>query len=474
MEKLLTVQKVAEILSCHPQSVYRNNELPIIKIQGIGKRYKVSDLNKYLEQNTIKSLSLLTPLNHPNSFKLTDLDEFDILYLKKNKGGKNGSMKRQKCRWNYGFGSVYMRKTKHEKVRWYVDYAASGKRIREVVKNAQSRAEAVLYLQEKVSDVFNRVHNPNKNKSMIFAELAERYLNDYAKLMKKSYKSDMYIVRAHLEPFFGTMKLKQVSCLHLEKYRAERLKTGIKKSTINRELAILSRIFSLGIDWGFAANNPVNKIKFFSEKDNLQERILSKEEEDCLLEASADHLKPILTVALNTGMRVSEILNLKWNQVDIAGMLIRVERTKSGKVRYININSTLLETLKKLQAENDRGEFLFTNPETGKPFKEVKTAFKAACRRAKISNLRFHDLRHTFASRLVEKGVDLITVKELLGHSTVKMTERYTHPNHNQKKRAVDLLVQKEARKSDEMAHICPTGNKKSSKIDVTNLFSVN
>jgi integrase len=267
------------------------------------------------------------------------------------------------------------------------------------------------------------------------------------------------------------MELNEITPLFIEKYRAKRLKTGVSKSTVNRDLAIMKKMFNLSIDWKLATENPVKKVKFFSEKDNLKERILTKEEEDRLLVASAEHLKPILIAALNTGMRLGEILSLKWGQIDFEKELVRVEKTKSGKIRYVNINSVLSKTLENLKAQD--GEFLFTNPETGQPLKDVKTAFKSACRRANIKNLRFHDLRHTFATRLVESGVDIITVKELLGHSTVKITERYTHPNQKLKEKAVELLA-KRPEKSDDLAHICHTERKKKSEKHVTDSISVN
>ena len=158
-------------------------------------------------------------------------------------------------------------------------------------------------------------------------------------------------------------------------------------------------------------------------------------------------MRSILTVALNTGMRRGEILNLRWDHVDFDNRLIKVEKTKSGCIRYIPINAELLKTFKNLRVNDNKSESVFVNPETGKPFKDVKRAFKGACRRAGISGFRLHDCRHTFGSRLVEKGVDLITVKELLGHSTVKVTERYTHSSKDSKKRAVETLVEYEPQK---------------------------
>ncbi|MGB6865484.1 MAG: tyrosine-type recombinase/integrase, partial [Candidatus Aminicenantaceae bacterium] len=457
MEKLLTTKEVAAVLICHTQSVYRNKGLPYINVPGIGKRYRASDIYKLLEENTFTPTSVLTHQNTPNSFKLTKLAEIDKLYLSNNKGGNSESMSRTRIRWNYSFGSIYIRKTKQGLVRWYIDYQVDGKRIREVVKNAQSRAEAVLHLREKCLEAFNSLHSSNKiEKPIDFTELSECYVRDYAKQNKKTWKNDVRCLEASLKPFFGRFKLKEISPHHIEKYRAVRLETGVTKATVNRELALMKKMFNLAIDWELAGSNPVKKIKFFSEKDNQKERILSKKEEDTLLKISPDHLRSILTVALNTGMRKSEILNLKWEQVDMKKKLIKVENTKSGRSRHIDINTVLTSLLPGLKRKNKESEFVFPNPDTGKPYVDLKKAFKTACDEAGIGELRFHDLRHTFASRLVENGVDLITVKDLLGHSTVKVTERYTHPNKSLKRKAVESLVQdpEKARKTVEfLAH---------------------
>jgi integrase len=208
-------------------------------------------------------------------------------------------------------------------------------------------------------------------------------------------------------------------------------------------------MFNLAIDWGYAKDNPVRRVKLFSEKDNLKERILTDDEEEKLLEASTSHLRPIILTALHTGMRRGEILGLKWHQVDLAKRIIRVEKTKSGKNRFIPISEFLMLELVKLKKENGTSQFVFLNPRTRKPMTDVKTSFNAATRRAGIYGLRFHDLRHTFASRLVEMGFDLITVKDLLGHNSVITTQRYTHANAEQKKKAVHALGQKASPMSD-------------------------
>jgi integrase len=120
---------------------------------------------------------------------------------------------------------------------------------------------------------------------------------------------------------------------------------------------------------------------------------------------------------------------------------------------------------------------VFPNPETGKPLQTVRTAFVAACRRAGIKGLRFHDLRHTFAARLNAAGVDPITIMELLGQSTLKMTERYTHTSEEQKRQAVDRLageIELGARSRQDLLHICDTGTASRKRAALSRLFSAN
>jgi len=467
--RLMTVAELSDALQLHPKTIYawkQQGKLPFIRLNG-RIRFEASEVDRLIENAKIKPI-----FNCPHSFETPPV-AYDKMLLK----GEGALSNKSSRRVNYSFGAIYSRRTKQGKDRWYLDYRdIRGKRIQRVIRQAVSRQQAAIALQKAVQDVFNAQHNIKPApRPVSFPELADQYLERYAKTNKRSWKTDRSYIKSMTE-YFGDAPLAEISSFHIEGYKAERLKQNVKTSTVNRCLAVLRRMFNLSVEWGYLQEHQRPKFKLFSEKDNRKERILTQDEETRLFQASAPHLRPILTLALHTGMRLGEILSLTWAQVDLRKGLIRVERTKSGLSRLIPINTSLYGVLEAIRGQSS-GAFLFRNAKTEKPLGSVKTAFKAACRRAGINGLRFHDLRHTFASRLVERGADLITVKELLGHSSVKITERYTHSQSEQKKSAVALLAGPSIEKAgseENLLHICDTAGARKPKKTGIPLYSAN
>jgi integrase len=152
------------------------------------------------------------------------------------------------------------------------------------------------------------------------------------------------------------------------------------------------------------------------------------------------HLRPILILALNTGMRRGEILTLRWSQVDFARGLIHLVRTKSGKNRLVPINTVVREELLKIRSHSS-SEWLFPGSGTNKGITDVKKAFAGVCRDAGIVDLHFHDLRHTAAIRMAETGAEPTTIKDILGHSDLRMTDRYTHAVEARKRAALERIA---------------------------------
>lgn len=162
------------------------------------------------------------------------------------------------------------------------------------------------------------------------------------------------------------------------------------------------------------------------------------EEIERVLACSNGHTKNIILVALNTGLRLREILNMKWENVNLYQDYITLRNTKSRKVRVIPMNQEVRNVF--VSIDKTENPYVFFDPITGKPFNHIRTSFANTLKRAGISGFRFHDRRHTAATYMVLGGADLASVKEILGHSTIEMTMRYSHPTPESKLKAVNAL----------------------------------
>ncbi len=344
--------------------------------------------------------------------------------------------------------------------KWFIDYRYQGRRIRECVGPSKRMAEQALAARK--GEIVQERYQMGKRGEVRFKAFANIYL-DYAKTDKRSWARDETSLKKLL-PFFGSRLLCDIHPLLIQSYKEKRLRE-VKPATVNRELGLLKHMYNLGIKWGRVSTNPMRDVRLLYVK-NVQERVLSLEEAAKLLGACTEYSRPIVLTALNTGMRRGEILGLKWEHIDTGQRVITILNSKNGKVRKIPINDTLWWTLEQLK-KNATTEFVFVCLRTGKPSQRFTTAWLNALRRSGITHCRFHDLRHTFASNLVAAGVDLITVQELMGHSTILMTSRYAHSAPERKRQAVASLESRVALHEASGGHHMDTGQK-------TQIFKIN
>jgi integrase len=212
-------------------------------------------------------------------------------------------------------------------------------------------------------------------------------------------------------------------------------------ATVNRYLSTLKAAFFLAVKNNKVERNPVSLVRLGKE-NNCRVRWLTDDEEERFLKIMPTEYHPLVLIALHTGMRKSEQLNLKWSDVDFHRNLITIRESKAGEARRLPMNEVVIEALKALPRML-HNRFVFYGRVPAQPLKNgIKHSdwlkYLAA---AGIENLRWHDLRHTFASRLVMKGVDLYTVSKLMGHHSLEMTERYAHLAPDFLKNAVSVLV---------------------------------
>ena len=320
---------------------------------------------------------------------------------------------------------------------WHYNLMIDGERVRgfagRTLEEARLRLAEIrrAYEDEKIRGI----SNPMKEKPVLFDELAELYLSVHSRPTKKSFKRDEVSLRAILRaeredgrPFFRGRDIRAISTLDVEEFKAARRKE-IKEASVNRELALLKALFGKAIKWKKLSENPATEVRKFKEFDRI--RPLTFEEAKRLLDSASPSLRPLLVFALNSGLRRGEIFSLKWKDVDLMNgqIEVRAENSKSGKKRFVEINDTIAELLVRHPGRPGTSDFIFPNQKTGARLIDIKRSFKTACRRAGLEDVRFHDLRHTFATWYLEAGGDLVSLQELLGHSSILMTRKYCHPN---------------------------------------------
>ena len=268
-----------------------------------------------------------------------------------------------------------------------------------------------------------------KLKRITFEEMTEKYLMNHEK------QRDARTVKT-LKLFFSGYVLSQLTSKLVSEYRTKRLKK-VKPATVYQELALLRRMFNVAIrEWEWLRDNPISRLSFSVGNKNARDRWLSDEEEETLIQSATNPwwFRNFLIVALHTGMRRGEILGLKWKDIDFKRRTVMVVKSKNDEKRAIPMSNTLYMTLGTIKTRDISGRVF---PISGW---SVRQAFDKVIEKAEIENFRLHDLRHTFATRLVQNGVDLYKTKELLGHKTLAMTMRYAHHYPESLRSSVELL----------------------------------
>jgi integrase len=337
---------------------------------------------------------------------------------------------------------IYKVKGKH-KTTWYVYLRVGGRRIRKAVgsKRDAEKAEAAIR-----ADCLRGEYRFKKERKITFKNFSQEYMK-ISKANKRSWQRDQTSINA-LKEFFGDMLLSKINAGHIEKYKIERI-GKVSPASVNRELSCLSAVFREAKKAKIVDENPVRETKKFGER-KLQLQILNREKAQKLINAAPEPLKSMIILALATGMRRGEIFNLKWTDIDFGSGYITIIESKSNKMRKVPMNSFVHRTLIAIKRESP---YVFFNRKTGKPLTTIRKSFLSALKDAGIeSSFRFHDLRHTAGTWMLQGGVDLISVSQVLGHASIEMTARYLHSTSRDRKRAVDILAVNLGEKGQEEA----------------------
>nr|WP_241729995.1 tyrosine-type recombinase/integrase [Pseudomonas sp. SST3] len=340
----------------------------------------------------------------------------------------------------------------------------------------QAREEALQYLNEarKHGEPLAVTQGRRGAGTPALRSFIDDHYMPWFKAHHKGHEKTLHTLDTSFEPIMHR-RLDEITGRDLEQIRTAWLNGGNKPATANRKMGSISGVFSRAVEWAYLPASPLEKIKQLKVDSIGRIRYLSKEESMALrgaldareriakaernsanewrLErrrkllpslqevAFTDHLKPMVLLSLNTGMRRGEVFNLRWQDVNLAGKILTVagEGAKSSETRHIPLNAEALATLKAWKEQGSGTGYVFPGAE-GKPMADVKTAWLELLKNAGIIGFRWHDMRHDFASRLVMAGVPLNTVRDLLGHADIKMTLRYAHLAPDSKALAVSLV----------------------------------
>ena len=340
----------------------------------------------------------------------------------------------------------------------------------------QARQEATQYLAE-ARKLGEPLAITQGRKGATLPSLRDFIDNTYMPWFKahhKGYEKTLHTLDNNFEAIMP-QRIDAISGRDLEQIRTAWMQAGNKASTVNRKMGSISGVFSRAVEWEYIGTHPLAKLKQLKvdslglvryldtdEAKRLREALDTRQDEIRAERESAnqwradrgkqkmqsllqlpftDHLKPMVLVSLNTGIRRGELFDLKWSAVNFSTNTITVagDTTKTSDTRHIPMNKETVSVLEHWKKQAGKSHYVFPNQEGGR-LEDVKSAWLKLLERAKIDGFRWHDMRHDFASRLVMAGVPLNTVRDLLGHSDIKMTLRYAHLAPGTKAAAVELI----------------------------------
>jgi integrase len=320
--------------------------------------------------------------------------------------------------------------------------------------------------------------NPKSERGKVFtlASFLDLKYGPHIETHNKVGKQTLERIRASFAGLLGR-RLDQITPWSIDMWRKTRLKAGTGPATVNRDVGALRAALSKAVEWKLLNVHPLAEVKPLKVEERDHVRFLDEDEEQRLREALdsreerliklrdagnawrrerryaelpdrqtvtfADYFKPLVLVAINTGLRRGELFDLQWSNIDLKSAVLTVawHTAKTGRTRHVPLNAEALDVLRAWKLQNAGGDGLVFPSRDGGRFVHVKGTWRSVRKAAELERFRFHDLRHHFASRLVMSGVNLYVVKELLGHSTIEMTERYAHLAAEHKAEAVSRLV---------------------------------
>ena len=338
---------------------------------------------------------------------------------------------------------------------YWMNFSSNGRYYKRSTGTSDRKLAETILGKIKAQIIEGKWFDVGQAKLHTFEQLMDEYITTHSSVNKtpETCQRDRDYIK-HLSRIFGGLSLDKITPEMVSAYKKLRVKDGAKPATIKNELVCFNHALNLACrEWEWLRYNPLSRVKMPVTANQI-DRWLSPEEEGALMDACYDRpwLKDVIVFALNTGVRQGGVIHLKWSDVDFFRRTATVrKKSRMSQGKYtIPLNQTVIELLKAKGKVVSMSGYVFTQHGEQLTKREVQRQFVTAVGRAKISSFRFHDLRHTFATRLAQAGVDIYTISKLLGHSSVKMTERYAHHCPESLRYGVEVLHKLNTGKRDE------------------------
>jgi integrase len=341
---------------------------------------------------------------------------------------------------------------RHINQSWWIDIRHEHRRYRKRSPD-NSRAGAHAYeatLRHKLArgEDIDSPHE-KQNQEQLFHAFAQVWFDSYVRANNKisEIEAKKSILRSHLLPFFGNISVAKIDAMKVEQYKSKTLREGFSSKSINNQLTVLSTCLKAAQEWlGLGTIPKIKLLKTPAPKNDF----LTTEESDALLGNLSGMACEIVLTAIRTGLRIAELKALRWQDIDWVNKRLTVRHswcrytkglstTKSNRVRYVPLTDDVYLTL--IGRKQDTGVVFYTNKTNlNFDYDTIRQLLREGCIRANVKPIVFHQLRHSFASQLVMKGAPLAAVQQLLGHSDIRTTMRYSHLAQSSLRDAVNLL----------------------------------
>lgn len=334
---------------------------------------------------------------------------------------------------------------------WWVDFRFRGSRYRkrspENTRGSALAYESLLRRRLSNGEPLEASEAPPELPQRFFGEFSAEWYETYVRTNNKpsEQRTKEIVLRVHLVPYFGKMKLQDITALEVEKYKAVKKKSGLAAKTVNNHMAALFKCLRCANEWGLTGFVP--RMVLLNVPPQRFDFLTPVESDQLLRDCREPMWHQMALMALRTGMRLGELFGLDWSDIDFKRGVITVRHSlvrevlsspKNNLVRHIPMTPEVVSSL--LKRRKDRG-LVFHRP-GGKPLSYgiAGNAIKRLYKRAGLRKIGWHVLRHTFASQLAAAGVPMLAIQNLLGHATIQMTTRYAHLAPITLHNAVDLL----------------------------------